>query len=84
VYQPAWEFRAGLDQLELGFGHVGAEEEVRAEGASPVAVHEQVDVADVVGLEDDGQRRWPRIESLPDLAGIVWRREWIQNGDLSA
>jgi hypothetical protein len=47
-------------------------------------VHEQVDVADVIGLENDGQRRWPRIESLPDLAGIVWRREWIQNCDLAA
>ena len=47
-------------------------------------MREQIDVTHVVGLEDHGHRRRLRVEPLPDLDGIVGRRERVDERHLAA
>jgi len=49
-----------------------------------VPAGEEIDVAHVVGLEDDDRRRPARLEASPDLAGAGWRRERIEQHQLAA
>jgi hypothetical protein len=74
----------GVDRLELGLRDVIAPEERRAERAGAVAAHEDVDVADVVRLEDNGDRRQARVEPLPHVARVIGRGERIEDQPLAA
>ena len=51
----------------VGLRNVLAMERLRAERARAVAAHEEIDVADVLGLEDDSQRRRLGVEPLPHI-----------------
>ena len=74
----------GLDRLKFGLGDVGAPEEPWAEGTAAVAAHEEVDVADVVGLEDDDERRRAGIEPHPHLVVVLGRSERVEQRHLAA
>ena len=82
--QAAGELAARLDPFEVGLRDVAAPEEVGAEGAGPVAAYEEVDVADVIRLEDDDERRRASVESSPDVRPVVGRRERVEERDLPA
>src|SRR5438132_2639724 len=58
---------AGLDELEFGLGDILAKEETRAEREGIIAAREEIDVANVIGLENDDGSWWARVEPLPKL-----------------
>src|SRR5690242_15861198 len=58
--EPARQLVAGLNRLELRLRDVVAPEEPRAEPARAVTPDECVDVANVVRLQHDRERRPPR------------------------
>ena len=76
--QAAGQLGAGLDQLELGAGDVVAPVELRAERPRAVPAHEEIHVADVVGLHDHDRLRRQSLDALPDLCGARGRRERVQ------
>jgi len=82
--EAAGQFAAGLDRLELGLGDVASPEEPGAESARAVPLDEEVDIAYVIRLEDDDQRRRARIEPLPDIGRFPRRRDGIDQRDLAA
>ena len=47
-------------------------------------MREEVDVAHVVRLEDDGHRRRVRVEPIPDLGRVLGRSERVDESDLAA
>src|SRR4051794_35031769 len=67
--EPAGERGSGVDPLELRLGHVSRPEEPRSEGPAAVPADERVDVANVVGLEDDRERRRGPPRPGPDPPG---------------
>ena len=67
--QPAGQLVAGAHRLELDLRDVAAPEQRRAERAGAVPAHEQVDVADVVGLEDHDRVGVEGVDALPRVAG---------------
>jgi hypothetical protein len=81
--EPARQLRAGQDGLELRLRDVVAEEEIRAERACAVAPSEEVDVAHVIGLEHDNDRRRSCLEPLPDVVVVGLRRERVEEDDLA-
>jgi hypothetical protein len=77
--KPSRKLAAGLDPLQIGFGDVLAKEETRAERAGIIAAHEQIDVANVIGLENDDGGRGASVEALPELGCDFGRSKRIQN-----
>ena len=67
--EAAGQLASGLDRLELGFGDVVAPEEARAERPGVVALDDAVDVANVVGLQHDGNRGGTGVEPVPHGVG---------------
>jgi hypothetical protein len=61
-----------LDRFQLGLGYVVAEEEPRSKCADTIAVHEHVNVSDVIWLENDDRRRRMRVEPLPNVSLAFW------------
>jgi hypothetical protein len=82
--EAAWKLVARPDRLELGLGDIGAPEKLRPERSGAVAANEEVDIANVIGLEDGDDRRWPRVEPGPDLPRVVRWRERVEERDLTA
>ena len=82
--EPAGEVRARLDPFEVALRDVRAPEEGGPERARAVPAHEEVDVADVVRLEDDDERRRVSVQSLPDLRRLCRRRNRVEQRDLAA
>ena len=64
--------------------NVVAEEQPRPEGARPVALDEDVDVAHVVGLEDRDDGRRARVDPRPERRVILGRRDRVEQHDLAA
>ena len=56
-HQPARQDVVGPKALQLGAGKIVGPEQKRAEGADSVPAHEQLDVAEVIGLEYGKDRR---------------------------
>src|SRR6516164_10815986 len=74
---------ARLDELQLSVGHVPAKGQARPESASVVAANEQVDIANVIRLENDGCCWRARVETPPDR-GVVSRSQRVWNQRLAA
>ena len=68
---PAGNLAAGLDPLQLVFGDVVTQKEPWAERTGMIAVHEQIDMPNMIGLENDRSRR-ACVEALPHLG--CWSR----------
>ena len=73
-----------MHPFELGLGRVAGEEDVGPVAAGAVPAHEQVDVPDVVGLQDDHGRRGCRFEPIPDLTCARRRCERVEHDRLAA
>jgi hypothetical protein len=71
--QPTGQLDARLDRAQLGLRGVAAPEQPRAVGLDPVPAHEEIDVADMVGLEDDERVGRERVDAVP---GLARRRRW--------
>jgi len=67
--EPTWKLAARLDPLQSVWD-VLAKEEPRAERAGLIAAHEQIDVADVIGLDNDDGGRGTRVEPLQNSAAF--------------
>jgi len=74
---------AGLDELQVGLGDVLAKEETRAKRAGIIAAREEINVANVIGLENDDGRRRTRVEPLPELGCVFWRSKRIEKQSLA-
>jgi len=74
---------AGLDELQVGLGDVFAKEETRAERGGMIAPREQIEVANMIGLENDDGRRRTRVEPLPELGCVFWRSKRIEKQSLA-
>jgi len=82
--QAARQLGSRVDALEVGARNVVPPEEVRPERPRAVALDEEVDVADVVGLENHDERRRVRVEALPDLGRLRRLCERVEQRDLAA
>ncbi len=77
--QTSWELAIGEDRFQFGSRDVVWKEEHRAERTSSVALHEQIDVSDVVRHQDYGGGRRVLVESLPQTNVVQSRSEWVQH-----
>ena len=73
----ARERRAGLDLLKLCPGYVRSVEDAWPVGRNAVALDEEIDAADVVGLHDDDCMRRLTFEPRPEVVRLVGRRERV-------
>jgi hypothetical protein len=80
--EPTGKLGPRLDGLDLCRRDVVPPEERGAVGPGGVALDEEVDVPDVVGLEDDDDRGPRRVDSLPELAGVIWWGQGIEQRHL--
>jgi len=74
---------ARLDELQVSLGNVLAKEEARAERAGIIAACEEINVANVIGLENDDGSRRARVEPLPELGSIFGRSKRIEKQSLA-
>src|SRR6267143_3730031 len=82
--EPSRKLAAGFDPLQVSLGDILAKEEARTERAGIVAAHEQIDVANVIGLENDDGGWRARVEALPDFRRAFGRSERIQKQRLAS
>ena len=75
---------AGLDELEFGLGDILAKEEARAERARLIAEREEIDIANVIGLENDDGSRRASVEPLPKLGCAFGGSKRIEKQCLAA
>src|SRR5262249_3942947 len=80
--EASWKLAAGLDRLQLRLGDVVSVVEARAEPTSAVALHENIDVANVIRLENDSHGRRARVESFPHFSRGGWRSERVEDQPL--
>ena len=81
--EPARQPRTRLQPVELGLRDVVAPEQVWAECPGAVAPDEDVDVADMIRLQDDGERRRARVQALPHLGCRLGGRDRVDHSDLA-
>ena|SRR5438552_12657563 len=74
---------AGLDELQVGLGDVFAKEETRAERGGMIAPREQIEVANMIGLENDDGGWRVCVEALPELGCVFGRSKRIQKERLA-
>src|SRR5439155_21434506 len=72
-----------FDELQVGLEDILAKEEARAERGGMIAPREQVDVANVIGLENDHGGWRARVEPLPKLGCAFGRSERIEKQRLA-
>jgi hypothetical protein len=72
-YYPSRKQAAWLDRFQLGLGYIVPEEEPRSKCADLIAVHEQVNVSNVIWLENDDRCWRTSIEPLPHVSLTFWR-----------
>src|SRR5262249_57887341 len=75
---------AGFDPLEVGHRDVVAEEEARTESTDVVALREEINVANMIGLEDNQRSRRIGINPLPKVSSIVRGSQRIEKQSLAA
>jgi hypothetical protein len=71
-YYPSWKLGTRLDRFQLGLGYIVPEEEPRSKCADTIAVHEHVNVSDVIWLENDDCCWRTSIEPLPNVSLAFW------------
>jgi len=82
-YYPSRKLATWLDRFQLGLGYIVPEEESRSKCADLVAVHEQVNVSNVIWFENDDCCWRTSIEPLPHVSLSFWWSQRIENQPLA-